>query len=332
MPISDSRAATGAFPSATVSQETRVGITDDLAFNDIEAPRRWGGPWTLVKLETLKKYLIAYTNALKNQRFRLVYIDAFAGTGMCDVGDVDVYSGSASIALDVRPPFQKYIFIEQKAANCTQLQSLLMRRQYLAVKDGEREDGHANAHVIQGDANEELACICAKTDWTSTRAVLFLDPFGMSVAWTTLQKIVATKAIDVWYLFPLNAVYRQLAHDLSAVDPDKRASLTRTLGTADWERNFYEEPRVADLFGDERSPQRHVDWKVIADSVTQRLRSIFVRVSEPKLLYHTWPGSTVPRAPLFALYFAVSNPSPAAGALAFRIAEHILKPDTRAVS
>jgi three-Cys-motif partner protein len=330
MPISDGRGATS--PSAAVSQETRVGVTDDLAFDDFEAPRRWGGPWTLVKLETLKKYLIAYTNALKNQPFRLIYIDAFAGTGTCDVGDLDVHRGSASIALDVWPPFHEHIFIEQKAANCTQLQALLMRRQYLAVKDGDSEEAHPNAHVIPGDANEELARICAQTDWTSTRAVLFLDPFGMSVAWTTLQKIVATKAIDVWYLFPLNAVYRQLAHDLGAVDPDKRASLTRTLGTADWEREFYEQARVADLFGDERSPQRHADWRVIADSVTRRLRSTFVRVSEPRLLYHTRPGSTIPRAPLFALYFAVSNPSPAAGALAFRIAEHILKPDTRTVS
>jgi len=41
----------------------------------------FGGPWTQHKLKILELYLDAYTTALKNQPFKLVYIDAFAGTG-----------------------------------------------------------------------------------------------------------------------------------------------------------------------------------------------------------------------------------------------------------
>jgi three-Cys-motif partner protein len=41
----------------------------------------FGGSWTEKKLEILKKYLDAYNTALKNQPFKRVYIDAFAGTG-----------------------------------------------------------------------------------------------------------------------------------------------------------------------------------------------------------------------------------------------------------
>ena len=41
----------------------------------------FGGPWTQEKLEILSRYLDAYTTALKNQPFRLIYIDAFAGPG-----------------------------------------------------------------------------------------------------------------------------------------------------------------------------------------------------------------------------------------------------------
>ena len=37
----------------------------------------FGGPWTQEKLKILERYLDAYTTALKNQPFKLVYIDAF---------------------------------------------------------------------------------------------------------------------------------------------------------------------------------------------------------------------------------------------------------------
>ena len=41
----------------------------------------FGGPWTEKKLEILRRYLDAYTTALKNQRFTLYYVDGFAGAG-----------------------------------------------------------------------------------------------------------------------------------------------------------------------------------------------------------------------------------------------------------
>lgn len=46
----------------------------------------FGGPWTLLKLDVLEKYLHFFVHSMKNQKFKLCYIDAFAGSG-----DVDVY-------------------------------------------------------------------------------------------------------------------------------------------------------------------------------------------------------------------------------------------------
>ena len=69
----------------------------------------FGGPWTQEKLEILRRYLDAYTTALKNQPFDLWYIDAFAGSGWyrdqgvdpsSAYGDFDeLRQGSATIAL-----------------------------------------------------------------------------------------------------------------------------------------------------------------------------------------------------------------------------------------
>ncbi len=88
----------------------------------------FGGSWTIEKLERVKAYLDAYMTALKNQRFKLAYIDAFAGTGYINqkedsqpflpefaeaAEDVkDFYDGSAKIALQLEIPFHTYIFIE----------------------------------------------------------------------------------------------------------------------------------------------------------------------------------------------------------------------------
>ena len=41
---------------------------------------RFGGDWTDEKLAAIGKYLSAYTTALTG-KFKLAYIDAFAGTG-----------------------------------------------------------------------------------------------------------------------------------------------------------------------------------------------------------------------------------------------------------
>lgn len=43
--------------------------------------QKFGGPWTEQKLEMVSKYLNFYLIALKNQSFRKVYIEVFAGTG-----------------------------------------------------------------------------------------------------------------------------------------------------------------------------------------------------------------------------------------------------------
>ena len=46
-----------------------------------DADNAFGGDWTQEKLGILELYLDAYTTALKNKPFHLVYVDAFAGTG-----------------------------------------------------------------------------------------------------------------------------------------------------------------------------------------------------------------------------------------------------------
>jgi len=69
------------------------------------AEHRFGGPWTQLKLDVLRKHLHFYAKALKNQNFRLIYIDAFAGSGSSTFdmdGEEIKLDGSASETLNSR--------------------------------------------------------------------------------------------------------------------------------------------------------------------------------------------------------------------------------------
>lgn len=284
-----------------------AGLDDEHSF---------GGSWTLIKLEALEKYLVAFNTALSRQNFTRIYIDAFAGTGRCDVkvdGEKTSVDGSARRALSANPPFDKFCFIELKAKKMAALKAL------------EAEHSGKSIEIIRDDANAALKVLCGKHDWRNTRAVLFLDPYGMHVEWPTLEAIAKTGAIDVWYLFPYSALYRQAAKNADAMDSDKLDSITRILGTDEWRKVFYEPQRQSDLFGTEAGDTREADHHEMLKYVSKRLKVLFPAVADPKILYQAGDSKNPSGAPLFALYFAASNPSPKAYGLAIKIAKDVLK-------
>ena len=275
----------------------------------------FGGVWTRIKLEALEKYLVAFNTALSKQHFTRIYIDAFAGTGRCDItvnGAKTSIDGSARRALAADPGFHKYCFIE------------LLPKKLAALRSLEAAHPGKTIEVIPSDANAALKALCAQYRWQNERAVLFLDPFGMHVEWTTLEVIAKTGAIDVWYLFPYAGLYRQAAKNADALDADKEASLTRVLGTDDWRKAFYVQKRQTDLFGGDDGDERSADHRAMLDFVSKRLKGLFPAVTAPKVLYQGGNSKNPSGAPLFALYFAASNPNPKAFGLATKIAKDIL--------
>lgn len=276
----------------------------------------FGGAWTIIKLEALGKYLGAFNRALSKQTFIRIYIDAFAGTGRCDIkveGERYSIEGSALRALSTLPPFHKFFFIERDSVKIAALNALKNKHPDKSIE------------IIQGDANASLKSLCAAYPWKDSRAVLFLDPYGMDVEWATLEVIAKTEAIDVWYLFPYAGFYRQAAKNSDALDGSKVAALNRILGTDEWRKSFYEPKRQADLFGDgSEGDERHVEHTQMLEYVSTRLKGLFPAVTEPKVLYHGGYSKSPSGPPLFALYFAASNKSPKAYGLATKIAKDIL--------
>lgn len=278
--------------------------------NEQVTANRFGGFWTELKLQVLREYLGFYTQALKAQPFELVYIDAFAGTGRCHVkanddGNGRTIDGSATIALNCTPPFSRYHFIEQKRKHADELRALIA-----AHPNGVR------ATLTAHSANDILPPLLLGYDWSKTRGVLFLDPFGLQCDWSLLRRIANTQALDVFFLVSLSGLYRQAAVNARDIDDGKAAKLTAFLGTFDWRDAIYTQEQ-GDFF-DEPSVSRAPGWNDILRFTTERLRTLFPYVSEPNVL------GTANGAPLFALYFAVANPAKPALRLASRVSREIL--------
>ncbi len=282
----------------------------------------FGGVSTNLKLSVVEKYLKAFTKALKPHFRELWYIDAFAGTGerteKHDAHDgtlfdpatqerIERHRGSAKIAIDVEPKFDRLVFIERNSKHCAALELL------------RSANSDRNIEIKRGDAQTELRTLLEGRCWNTTRAVLFLDPYGMSVSWDTLEAIGKTQAIDVWYLVSLSGLFRQASRNWKTVDEDKRAAITKMLGTDAWENEWYERAGANDLFGEvDEQHQRIADVNKIERFVKKRLETIFTKVLSPLRLKNERG------APMFSLFFAISNPDIKAIGLATRIANHIL--------
>lgn len=282
----------------------------------------FGGVSTDLKLSLVEGYLQAFTTALKG-RFELWYIDAFAGTGERTVkhkghegglgvepaeARVERLKGSARIALDTQPGFDRIVFIDANKRHAEALKQLA----------GERLG--RDVEVVRAKANEAVMVEIERKNWSGIRAVMFLDPYGMHVDWTTLQAIASTKAIDVWYLVSLSGLFRQATKDGRALSEQKRKAICRMLGTTEWENEWYRESIQASLFADSEPERfRVVSVTEIEAYVRKRLKTIFPSVSAPLTLKNSQ------NVPMFSLFFAVSNPEPKAIGLATKIANHLLR-------
>lgn len=299
-------------------------MTDAQAFGD-EHTRR--------KLETVERYLKVFTTALKNQGFQLLYVDACAGSGLsmpkslanqgsedwqpnligfdAPVADVEkVIVGSAIRALGVDPPFHRYLFNDVKRSNVAALRRAV-REKFSHIAD--------QVEVTQLDANEMLRQLCASENWRTTRAVVFLDPFGLQIKYTTLKMLGATKAVDVWYLVPVFAMYRQVSGD-GAVHPDGGKRVDAALGTSEW-RNVVARPeeQAGNLF-DQPSlrSKRAVDVAWFERVARERIATAF----GGRVLSEALPlGRNGVQE--FSLMFAWANPSEKA-ALAAKLAKAVL--------
>lgn len=293
---------------------------------------KFGGDWTEQKLTSIQRYLVEYTKIFTRneaaQKLTTIYVDAFAGTGSrastkdivatdsplfkeAEATDYEadaIRKGSARIALELEPGFDKYIFIEKRQGFTQELETLR----------SEFPEKTQRVKIINGDANEWLQSWSRTTNWRTHRAVVFLDPYGMEVRWSTIEALSETKAVDLWILFPLGQAVNRLLTRNGPPDGLWANKLTDIFGTSAWREEFYR-PRAQMSFLDEGDVlEKDADYDKIGGFFVKRLQDKFAKVAErPRPLRNS------KNVPIFLLCFASANPRGAP--IAVKIAQHILQ-------
>jgi len=276
---------------------------------------------TQTKLRTVADYLAFYTKALSG-RFQLTYFDAFAGTGEIPHGDLlpllsdsvemeSVVEGSAVRALKVKPPFDRFMFVESKQGNIAGLESLKSQFPHLAKR----------INVVREDANVAIQRFCREQFTSRDRAVMFLDPFGNQLKWDSILAIAQTPGIDLWYLFPSGlGVVRQMSED-GQLQKDAERSINDLFGTKEWYSALTIKEEAGDLFNSTRETTRKI---ATADAVTRYMIARMKEVFKGGVL-DQWLPLGKRGGHWHSLIFAWTNSSERATDLARRVATEIMR-------
>lgn len=217
--------------------------------------------------------------------------------------------------MEIEPHFNHYRFADTKSDHVDALRKL---------QAAYRE---RDIQIFPGDGNQCVRKIVSNELWTrpqtawKQRGIIFLDPYGLDVAWETLRIIAETKRLDVWFLFAAKAVRQQLGPSFDRVDEGKAAALDRFFGESTWRNEFFRAIPSQTSFLDDESDQTEtaVNLQAIGEYAKTRFETIFCWVSQPKPL-------TVRNVPdYFQLYCMTNNHSERAVDLIKRLHAAVLK-------
>ena len=208
------------------------------------------GPWVSTKHQKLAYYSSMFSTGMKKRWQCGVYLELFSGAGKSRTGAPPaIVPGSPLLALDVKDPYDKYIFCEQDPASMAALRSRI-----------ERSFPDSDVACILGDANVNTDQILGAVPTFSRGyrglTFCFADPYKLSqLRFATLKRLADALYIDFLVLIPTymdanRNERRYTEEDCSIVDD--------YLGSRDWRnrwRNASQRPApdfghfVADEFG-----------------------------------------------------------------------------------
>lgn len=241
------------------------------------------GYWSEIKLEIVRDYAAAYSTILTKKNLPHIYVDAFAGAGQhVSKNTGEFVPGSPLNALNVRPAFREYHFIDLNGSRVESLQQIA----------GARDD----VHVYEGDCNELLVQRIFPTLHFDSyrRALCLLDPYGLDLNWDVMFRAGQLGTIDMFLNFPVMGMNRAvLWRNPEKVSSEQLARMGAFWG-GDWRAAAYTTERS--LFGE---PEKESN-EAIAEAFRQRLRKVagFKNVPEPLPMRNS-KGATV-----YYLFFA----------------------------
>ena len=267
----------------------------------------WGGTWTEQKLDCFESYVKAYLTIMNVYRdkfkWKLIYFDGFAGSGTrtteeqqeeaqnalnlfgeekVDAQELQIYQGAAERVVrleDQLRGFDFYYFIDLQEENCARLELKLAQYPTRGFKQ-----------FRPGDANDMTRQLGAalKRD-THLKSLALLDPFGMSIDWSTIEAI-AGKSIDLWILLPSGVIINRLLEKDGSLKHHEKLERFFGMQKDDIKNWFYHPHSQVDIWGETQEWYEKKDnpIQLIADLYVERLGGLFPYVTnQPLVMYNS---------------------------------------------
>jgi len=257
------------------------------------------GYWTKIKLQVIGDYAKEYLRILRNQKFikEIAYIDGFAGAGAHILKKTgEVIDGSPARALALKPPFDRYYFVEMNPNRAKRLR---------AIGTG------SNVEVYAGNCNEVLLEYvfpqCRYDQFR--RALCLLDPYALNPDWKVVEQAGKMGSIEIFLNFMIMDANRNvLWGNPNAVDKDEMARMSKFWGDDSWRSAAYRSEQGLFEIMEEKNSNESV-----VKAYCDRLKKIagFKHVAEPL------PMRNTRGAVIYYLLFASPNP------IGNKIVEHI---------
>lgn len=216
----------------------------------------WGGSWTVKKLDAFEKYVNAYLSIMEiNSYWKTIYFDGFAGSGEVQKRnnkelieqlylieeEQNVYRGAAERVVSLDKKFSYYYFIEKNDS----------AREKLKIKLIEKAPNLESCLVFkESECNsqlDELATVLQKSK--KYASLIFLDPFGMQIDWSTIAKLEGTRS-DIWILIPTGVIVNRLLDKKGELKNISKLESFFGLPKEEILNEFYSVRNELTLFGD----------------------------------------------------------------------------------
>ena len=186
------------------------------------------GIWGEEKYNTLKCFDDIFSEGMKKKMDQRVYIDLFAGAGRAKIRESKrIVATSATIALSVNTPFDKYIFCERDKQNMDALKRRV-----------ERDYPCANVAYLLGDCNKMLDRIISEIPkGRNVLSFCFVDPFGINIDFNIIRELSTNRAMDFLILLAIGMDANRNKKLYSTIENEK---IDRFLGINNWRERFNE--------------------------------------------------------------------------------------------
>lgn len=187
------------------------------------------GGWAETKYRLISSYSEMFATAMRDKWDSRVYVDLFAGAGRARIrGTGRIVPTSAMLALQVRHPFDRYVFCDSDSGKLAALEAR-----------ARRDTPGREVRCIPGDSNINvnriLGAVPKPTRGYTVLSFCVVDPFNLASLKLATVEALAARYSDFLLLIPS---YMDAHRNLDTYLAPENRTVEESLGDAAWRDNW----------------------------------------------------------------------------------------------